>query len=42
MLFFPPGGQSGQIRKNHFFQKQKFEIGFLDLYIHGKLLIISF
>jgi len=25
-----------------FFQKQKFEIGFLDLYIHGKLLIIPF
>jgi len=23
--------------KNHFFQKQKFEIGFLHLHIHGKL-----
>jgi len=40
--FFHRVGQSGQIRKNHFFQKQKFEIGFLDLYICRKLLIILF
>jgi len=31
-------GQSGQIFKNHFFQKLKFnEIDFVELYICGKL-----
>jgi len=33
MLLFSPGVQSGQIKINQFFQKQKFEIGFADLYI---------
>jgi len=44
MLFFfhQAGRQSRQILKNHFFQKQKFEFGFLDLYIPRKLWIISF
>jgi len=37
MLLFFVNGQSGQIRKNHFLQKQKFEIDFLELYIRGKL-----
>jgi len=41
MLFFSMSGQFGQI-KNHFFQKQKFGIGILDLYINGKLLFIPF
>jgi len=41
-VFFSRGGQFGQIRKKSLFQKQKFEIGFLDLYIHGKLYIIPF
>jgi len=37
MLLFFLNGQFGQFGKNHFFQKQKFEIGFLDLHIGGKL-----
>jgi len=35
-------GQFGQIIKNHFFLKQKFEIVFSDLYVHGNLLIVPF
>ena len=42
MLLFSPGRQSGQIRKIQFFQKQKFEIDSLELYIHVKLWIIPF
>jgi len=42
MYFFSPARQSGQIKENYFFQKQKFEIGFVDLWICGKLLIIPF
>jgi len=34
ILLFFINGQFGQIRKNHFFQKQKFEIDFLELYIY--------
>jgi len=37
MLLFFVNGQFGQIKKNHFFHKQKFEIDFLELYICGKL-----
>jgi len=36
MLVFSLDGRFGQI-KNHFFHKQKIEIGFLDLYMCGKL-----
>jgi len=42
MLVFSLTGQFGQIWKNHFFQKQKIEIGFLKLFLRGKLLIIPF
>jgi len=42
MLLFSLARQSGQIRKNHFFHKQKLKIGFLELYIREKLLIILF
>jgi len=41
MLLFFPAGQSGQIKKS-FVSKKKIEIGFLELYIRGKLLIILF
>jgi len=37
MLFFFVNGQFGHIKEIHFFQKQKFEIGFLDLHLSGKL-----
>jgi len=36
VIFFH--GRAVQVdKKNHFFHKQKFEIGFLELYIDGKL-----
>jgi len=35
-------GQFGLMKKNQFFQKQKFEIGFLELYVRRKLGIIPF
>jgi len=37
MLLFFENGQFKQIGKNHFFQKQKIEIDFSNLYILGKL-----
>jgi len=37
MLFIFENGQFGQIKKDHFFHEQNFEITFLDLYIRGKL-----
>jgi len=37
MSYFFPDGQPKQIRKNHFFHKEKFEIGFLELCIWRKL-----
>jgi len=37
MLLFFVNGQSGLVRKNHFFHNQKFEIDFLEFYTHEKL-----
>jgi len=42
MLLFFSNGQFGLIRENHFFHKQKFKIGYLDLYMQIKLCIIPF